>query len=122
MKPLVNAVGLFAVTAAAEICGCYTFYLWLTLKRSPLWLLPGIASLCVFAWLLISHPTAAARTYAAYGGIHIAASLSWLKWVDGHSRDLGKFLRALVCLIGAAIIIFPYLNSTTTVSKGQSQT
>jgi drug/metabolite transporter superfamily protein YnfA len=41
MKSLFSAVGLFAVAAAAEIFGCYNmFYLWLTLKRSPLWLLP----------------------------------------------------------------------------------
>lgn len=91
MKSLYTSIGLFAVTAAAEIFGCYTFYLWLTLKRSPLWLIPGMASLALFPWLLTLHPTAAGRTYAAYGGVYIAASLAWLKWVDGQPPDAGIF-------------------------------
>ena len=114
MKSLFSALGLFAITAAAEIFGCYTFYLWLTLKRSPLWLLPGVASLALFAWLLTLHPTAAGRTYAAYGGIYIAASLAWLKWVDGQPPDRWDFLGALVCLTGAVIILLPHLKTTTT--------
>ena len=109
-----TAIGLFAVTALAEIFGCYTFYLWLTLKKSPLWLIPGVASLALFAWLLTLHPTAAGRTYAAYGGIYIAASLAWLKWVDGQSPDRWDFLGALVCLTGAAIILLPRIKTITT--------
>ena len=35
MNSYLSAIGLFAVTALAEIFGCYTFYLWLTLKKSP---------------------------------------------------------------------------------------
>jgi small multidrug resistance family-3 protein len=114
MKIYFTAIGLFAVTALAEIFGCYTFYLWLTLKKSPLWLLPGVASLALFAWLLTLHPTAAGRTYAAYGGIYIAASLAWLKWVDGQSPDRWDLLGALVCLTGAAIILLPHIKTVTT--------
>ena len=113
MKIYFTAIGLFAVTALAEIFGCYTFYLWLTLKKSPLWLLPGVVSLALFAWLLPLHPTAAGRTYAAYGGIYIAASLAWLKWVDGQSPDRWDFLGALVCMTGAAIILIPHIKSIT---------
>ncbi|MEK7686501.1 MAG: YnfA family protein [Verrucomicrobiota bacterium] len=107
MKPLLSAAALFAVTALAEIFGCYTFYMWLTLKRSPLWLLPGVVSLALFAWLLTLHPTVAGRTYAAYGGVYSAASLTWLRWVDGQTPDRWDILGALVCLIGAAIILLP---------------
>lgn len=117
MKPYFTAIGLFAVTALAEIFGCYTFYLWLTLKKSPLWLVPGVpgvASLALFAWLLILYPTAAGRTYAAYGGIYIAGSLAWLKFVDGQSPDRWDVLGALVCLVGAAIILFPHLKTINT--------
>jgi len=106
MKATAWTLLLFAATAAAEIFGCYTAYLWLNLKRSPLWLLPGAMSLALFAWLLTLHPSVAGRTYAAYGGIYIAASLAWLKWVDGHSPDRWDFLGAAVCLLGAAIICF----------------
>ncbi|MCW5552229.1 MAG: YnfA family protein [Verrucomicrobiae bacterium] len=114
MKVYFTAIGLFTVTALAEIFGCYTFYLWLTLKKSPLWLVPGVASLALFAWLLTLHPTAAGRTYAAYGGIYIAASLAWLKFVDGQSPDRWDVLGALVCLTGAAIILFPHLKTIAT--------
>ena len=60
MKSIFTSTGLFAVSAAAEIFGCYTCYLCLTLKRSPLWLIRGVASLALFAWLLTLHPTGAA--------------------------------------------------------------
>ncbi len=113
MNPYINTIGLFALTALAEIFGCYTFYLWLTLKKSPLWLLPGVTSLVLFAWLLTLHPTAAGRTYAAYGGVYIATSLVWLKWVDGQSPDRWDYLGALVCLSGAAVILFPRIKSIT---------
>jgi small multidrug resistance family-3 protein len=114
LKPVVLAAGLFALTALAEIFGCYTFYLWLTLKRTPLWIIPGVASLVLFAWLLTLHPTAAGRTYAAYGGIYIATSLTWLKWVDGQSPDRWDFTGAFVCLVGAAIILLPRFQTTST--------
>ena len=113
MKIYFTAIGLFAITALAEIFGCYTFYLWLTMKKSPLWLLPGGASLALFAWLLTLHPTAAGRSYAAYGGIYIAASLLWLKWVDGQSPDRRGFFGALVCLTGAVIILLPRIKTIT---------
>ena len=114
MKPYLTAIGLFAITALTEIIGCYTFYMWLTLKKSAIWLVPGVASLVLFAWLLTLHPTAAGRTYAAYGGVYIAASLAWLKFVDGQSPDRWDVLGALVCLAGAAIILFPHLKTINT--------
>ena len=61
---------IYLAAAAAEIAGCFAFWAWLRLDRSPLWLLPGIASLCVFAWLLtLVDAEHAGRAYAAYGGI-----------------------------------------------------
>ena len=67
----------------AEIVGCYLP--WLVLRQGkPIWLLlPAAASLALFAWLLTLHPTAAGRTYAAYGGVYIAVALVWLRLVDG---------------------------------------
>lgn len=61
---------LFAVTAVAEIVGCYLPFLWLRGGRSSLLLVPAALSLALFAWLLTLHPTlGAGRTYAAYGGV-----------------------------------------------------
>ena len=44
--------GLFALTAVAEIVGCYLPYLWLKQGRSAWLLLPAALSLAAFAWLL----------------------------------------------------------------------
>jgi small multidrug resistance family-3 protein len=102
---------LFSVTAAAEIFGCYSVYLWLKMHRTPLWLLLAALSLALFAWLLSLHQTTAAgRTYAAYGGIYIAASLVWLWRVEGQSPDRWDPLGSLVCILGAAIILYPHFK------------
>ena len=42
----------FAAAALAEIAGCFAFWAWLRLDRSPLWLVPGMASLALFGYLL----------------------------------------------------------------------
>ena len=73
---------LFAVTAVAEIAGCYLPYLWLKQDRSAWLLVPAAACLAQFAWLLSLHPTAAGRVYAAYGGVYIGVAIVWLMLVD----------------------------------------
>lgn len=101
-----RTVLVFATAALAEIAGCFAFWAWLRLGRSALWLVPGMASLALFAWLLTQVPAAAAgRAYAAYGGIYIAASLLWLWAAEGVKPDRWDALGALVCLGGAAIIL-----------------
>ena len=49
---LLKTLGLFVLTALAEIVGCYLPYLWLTQRRSVWLLVPAACSLAVFAWLL----------------------------------------------------------------------
>ena len=62
----------YLLAALAEIAGCFAFWAWLRLHRSPLWTIPGIVSLIVSAALLTRVDAAAAgRVYAAYGGIYI---------------------------------------------------
>lgn len=97
---------LFALTAVMEIIGCYLP--WLVLKQGkPIWLLlPAAISLGVFAWLLTLHPTAAGRTYAAYGGMYIAVALLWLRFVDGISLTQWDILGAGLALSGMAVIAF----------------
>lgn len=96
---------LFTLTAVAEILGCYLP--WLVLKQGkPAWLLlPAMASLGFFAWLLTLHPTAAGRTYAAYGGVYIAVALAWLWLVDGIAPSRWDLAGACVALAGMAIIV-----------------
>lgn len=47
----------------------------------------------------------AGRAYAAYGGIYIAASLSWLWALEGRLPDRWDVVGVAVCLLGAGIIL-----------------
>lgn len=99
---------IYPLAALAEIAGCFAFWAWLKLDRSPLWLLPGLVSLALFAWLLTLVPSeAAGRAYAAYGGVYIAASLIWLWVIEGQRPDRFDLTGAAICLIGAAVILLP---------------
>lgn len=98
---------VFAAAAAAEIAGCFSFWAWLRLGQSVWWLLPGVASLVLFGYLLtLVQSDFAGRTYAAYGGVYIAASLLWLWTVEGVRPDRWDVIGATVTLAGAAIILF----------------
>lgn len=98
---------IYPLAAAAEIAGCFAVWAWLRLDRSPLWLVPGVACLILFAWLLTLVPTAAAgRAFAAYGGVYIAASLVWMATVERTRPDGWDALGAGLCLAGAAVILF----------------
>jgi small multidrug resistance family-3 protein len=95
---------LFAVTAVAEIVGCYLPWLIIKKGMSLLLLVPAALSLALFAWLLTLHPTAAGRTYAAYGGMYIAVALLWLRFVDGIALTRWDMTGAGIALIGMAVI------------------
>ncbi|SEO19334.1 small multidrug resistance family-3 protein [Duganella sp. CF517] len=101
---ILKLTGLFALTALTEIVGCYLP--WLALKQGKtMWLLvPAAASLALFAWLLTLHPSAAGRTYAAYGGMYIAVALLWLRFVDGIALSRWDMAGAALALGGMAVI------------------
>lgn len=97
----------FLLAAVFEIAGCYTFWAWLRLEKSALWLLPGMLSLSLFALALTRVDTEfAGRTYAAYGGVYIVSSLAWLSIVEGTRPHAWDLLGVLFCLIGAGIILY----------------
>ena len=98
---------IYAAAALAEIAGCFAFWAWLRLDRSPWWLVPGVAALAMFAWLLTRvDGDAAGRAYATYGGVYIVASLLWLWIVEQHRPDRWDVTGAAVCLVGAGIILW----------------
>src|SRR5262245_10214264 len=103
---LLTTTALFAVTALAEILGCYLPYLWLRQGKSAWLLVPSAGSLALFAWLLTLHPTAAGRVYAAYGGVYVTIALAWLWIVDGVRPTRGDCLGVALCLAGMAVIMF----------------
>jgi len=101
-----KTVSLFLATALAEIIGCYLPYLWLKQDKSVWLLLPGAASLAIFAWLLTLHPAAAGRVYAAYGGVYISVAMVWLMVVDKVRPSSTDWIGVAVSLSGMAIIMF----------------
>lgn len=101
------ALPTFAAAALLEIAGCFAFWAWLRLDRCAGWLVPGVAALIGFAWLLTRIDAAhAGRAYAAYGGVYIACALLWGWVIEGARPDRWDLLGALVCMAGAALILF----------------
>jgi small multidrug resistance family-3 protein len=101
-----KTLGLFIVTAIAEIVGCYLPYLWLKERVSALALIPAALSLAAFAWLLSLHPGAAGRTYAAYDGVYVSVALVWLWFIDGQKPDTWDVIGVAITLIGMSITAF----------------
>lgn len=59
----------------------------------------------LFAWLLTLHPTAAGRTYAAYGGMYISVALVWLYYVEKIKLTGWDMAGAALALTGMAVIM-----------------
>ena len=102
---------LFAITALAEIAGCWLVWSWLRNGGSAWLLVPAAASLALFAWLLTLHPTATGRVYAAYGGVYISLAIFWLWRVDGVRPSRWDLLGVALCLAGMAVIMFAPRNA-----------
>ncbi|KSV85284.1 membrane protein [Sinorhizobium sp. Sb3] len=97
---------VYTLAALAEIAGCFAFWAWLKLDKSIVWLIPGMASLALFAWLLTwIDSEAAGRAYAAYGGVYIAASLLWLWLAEGVRPDRWDLAGMTIALLGSAVIL-----------------
>ena len=104
--PEIKTLVLFVATAIAEIIGCYLPYLWLKEDKSIVLLIPAAISLALFAWLLSLHPGAAARVYAAYGGVYIAVAIIWLWSVEGIRPTGYDIVGSAIAITGMAIIMF----------------
>lgn len=102
-----NSLLWYVIAAIGEIAGCFSFWAWLRMDKSPLWTVPGVLALIGFAAALTRVDAAAAgRAYAAYGGIYIASSVLWLWIVEKSRPDYWDLLGTAVCLAGAGIIFF----------------
>ncbi len=104
---MIASVATYVAAAIAEIAGCFAFWAWLRLDRSALWVIPGIACLALFAYLLTRIDSVfAGRTFAAYGGVYIVASLVWMWSVEGARPDRWDVIGGVICLAGAAVILW----------------
>lgn len=106
MMEILKTLGLFAITALAEIVGCYLPYLYLKEGKSFWLLFPAVISLGLFVWLLTLHPHAAGRVYAAYGGVYIFMALMWLWAVDAIRPTATDWIGVSICLVGVIVIMY----------------
>lgn len=95
---------VFAGAALAEIAGCFAFWAVFRLGKSNWWLVPGVISLLVFAYVLTL--PSASTAGPTYGGVYIVASLLWLWAIEGQRPDRWDVTGMIVCLAGAAIIFW----------------
>jgi small multidrug resistance family-3 protein len=96
----------FAIAATLEISGCFMFWLWLRMGRSPLWILPAIVVLALFASALTRVEVAfAGRAFAAYAGIYVIASLMWLFLSERVRPTPLDLLGSALCLAGTIVIV-----------------
>ena len=96
----------FFLAALFEIAGCYGFWMWLRQGKSLLWVLPALLSLTLFALLLTRVEAAyAGRTYAAYGGIYIVASIAWLGLIEKVRPLTSDWIGVALCVMGATVIL-----------------
>lgn len=111
MSRIATTLGIYLVAGFAEIAGCFAFWQWMRNGASSLWLVPGMLSLAFFAWLLTFSPADfAGRAYAAYGGIYVAASLVWLRVIEGQRPDPWDITGAAIILVGVVLILFAPRN------------
>jgi small multidrug resistance family-3 protein len=104
---MLRSLAIYLCAAAGEIGGCYCVWLWLRQGRSWGWSVGGLLLLATFAMLLTRVDSEfAGRAYAAYGGVYISCSLVWLWAVEHHRPDRWDLAGALLCLAGAAVILF----------------
>jgi len=101
---LANTFALYALTALAEIVGCYLWWLWLRQDKSAWFGVAGVVALAIFAWLLTFHEAASGRVYAAYGGVYIGLAIAWLWMVDGIRPSLWDVAGVSLALAGMAVI------------------
>ena len=102
-----TSFAFYIAAAVAEIGGCFAFWAWLRLGKSLYWIIPGIVALVIFALLLTRiEAIFAGRTFAAYGGVYIAASMLWLWIIEDQPPDKWDILGAIICIVGAVIILF----------------
>ena len=94
---------LFAVTAVAEIVGCYLPWRVVKQDKSAWLLLPAALSLALFAWLLTLHRRRRANLCRVWG-MYIAVALVWLHFVDGVALTRWDLAGASIALAGMAII------------------
>jgi small multidrug resistance family-3 protein len=103
---MLPSLAWYSLAALCEIAGCFSFWAWLRNGKNGLWVIPGMASLALFAFALTRvESEMAGRAYAAYGGIYIVASILWLWLVEKSLPDRWDLLGGVACVLGTLLIL-----------------
>ncbi len=97
----------FVIASLLEIGGCFAFWAYFRLHKSPAWMALGVLSLILFAMALTRVDSSnAGRAYAAYGSIYICSALIWMWLVEKNRPDHWDIGGAAICLVGSAVVLF----------------
>ncbi|MGP7817156.1 YnfA family protein [Niallia sp. 01092] len=98
---------LFLLAGLAEIGGGYLIWLWLREGKSGFFGVIGGMILVLYGIIATfqSFPSFG-RVYAAYGGVFIVLSVLWGWGIDKKTPDLYDWIGAVICIIGASVILF----------------
>jgi small multidrug resistance family-3 protein len=104
---VVRSIVVFLLAALAEIGGAWLVWQGLREHRGWWWVGAGVVALGLYGLVATLQPSAEfGRVLAAYGGVFIAGSLAWGIVADGFRPDRWDVAGALVCLAGAAVIVY----------------
>jgi len=102
-----KSVTLFVVAALFEIGGAWLVWQGIREHRGYLWVGGGVIALGIYGLVAAMQPDVNfGRVLATYGGIFVAGSILWGMLVDGFRPDRWDVMGALICLAGAAVIMY----------------
>lgn len=104
-----KSILLFLAAGLLEIGGGYLVWLWLREHRSVPIGVFGLVLLALYGVVPIFQPAehTFGRVYAAYGAVFIVLSFLWGWRIDHQAPDLRDCIGVFVCLVGAAIMMWP---------------
>ena len=104
---VLRSIVLFVVAALAEIGGAWLVWQGVREHRGLAWIGAGIVALGLYGFVATLQPDAHfGRILAAYGGVFVAGSLAWGMVLDGFRPDRFDIIGAVICLVGAALIMY----------------
>jgi small multidrug resistance family-3 protein len=103
----VRSLGLFALTATAEIGGAYMIWIGLRQGKGAGMVAAGALALILYGLAVAQQPSQVfGRVLAAYGGVFVVGSLLWGVVFDDFQPDRFDLVGAMICLLGVGTIMY----------------
>ena len=104
---VLRSIGLFLLSALAEIGGAWLVWQGVREHRGLLWAGAGVVALGAYGFVATFQPDPNfGRVLAAYGGVFVAGSLLWAVVFDGFRPDRFDLTGAALCLVGVAVVMY----------------